>query len=706
MSELVHFELNGTQLGFHKASGTLVSIVHPACGMIMRDGKCGIDVAWPAKFDYEILRAGARYHAHVRQADLPAAQYEYTGDILTVTIPKMPVSLAVPPMSCLDGGIEGRLTFKASPDGASIVMSCRVCNHSATPVRQVIFPDFDGLLPIAGQEGTRFTTLGFAKRPFLELADTPESRASFYSLVRAWGGEFYQSGGYWGQNMIGRWYDYGGLQGGFSLFRRWWGWGPDNMKQMGLGDVTWVKKNQKAGTLRIGSLHEVTLGQGESYESGAYVFTPHPGGWIHGIAPYRQWIDENKKRPVPQPQSVKEALGYRSIWMMEQYPEDPDAIKYRFDDLPRVADDMLAHGLSELVVWGYGGDLPYGESNTFEKHLGGGEAWARNVALCNKKGVNVLPFVSFVSIWRASAPRYGLEVESPDQGWAQNLKAVPAFRTPYLEKMRCRMIDQANKLWQSDVLASMRFLRDRAGTPSISWDQYLVANVPGNMDELVAQYRRETHAMFPDATFSGESSGYFEADVRHLDYTWNWKYVAGTGEFAIHDCRPYIHAAATTRPNINIDNNPLDVKYCFMDNIMMNIMPSRVEDINGSAYIAEHEELSDVLKRCAALRRRYLRYFTGGEMLGDCVLTSDAQGGRVTAYALDGGMLIVAMQSGNQGIKLAYDLQAWLPAGRYKAVVVDIDGRVVDTRPDFERAGSLHLKGANGELRLVEIAPC
>ena len=57
-----------------------------------------------------------------------------------------------------------------------------------------------------------------------------------------------------------------------------------------------------------------------------------------------------------------------------------------------------------------------------------------------------------------------------------------------------------------------------------------------------------------------------------------------------------------------------------MDNVFMNIYPSKPGNVNGSAMIAYYPEFSKTIKQCALLRHKYLSFFTEGVMLGDCVM--------------------------------------------------------------------------------------
>ena len=254
------FTLNNTTLCFHQHSGILCGIEY-AGRQFVTGGGGPLDVALPTEnLRYELMR--------VSPGGIGSAEPDFSlnGRVLTVRYPELGKLFDVPALPELEGGVEAVVTYTALPDGRSISMQCRVENHCDTPVRQVVFPDFVGLDPVDSREATRLTTLGLVDHPFIELADTPETRMNFFAQQPSVAGKIYHGGGYFGgsDNMIGRYYDYGSLAGGFSVFCKWWGWGPDNMQAMGLGEQLLARLNQETGRLRLGSLHYVTVGKGRA----------------------------------------------------------------------------------------------------------------------------------------------------------------------------------------------------------------------------------------------------------------------------------------------------------------------------------------------------------------------------------------------------------------------------------------------------------
>lgn len=42
-------------------------------------------------------------------------------------------------------------------------------------------------------------------------------------------------------------------------------------------------------------------------------------------------------------------FGYRFFWMFTGYSKDPDNIVWKYDDFPALADEMVEHGLYDLL---------------------------------------------------------------------------------------------------------------------------------------------------------------------------------------------------------------------------------------------------------------------------------------------------------------------------------------------------------------------
>src|SRR5207248_3233349 len=108
---------------------------------------------------------------------------------------------------------------KAAGDGRSVIMSCHIENKSGASVRQELFPDLWGLKPIAGVENTRLRLARNVVKPF-DGPVLPVDTAPFYAEGQWW--KVYPAGGYYTDNAM-RWLDYGGFEGGLSIFQKKWG---------------------------------------------------------------------------------------------------------------------------------------------------------------------------------------------------------------------------------------------------------------------------------------------------------------------------------------------------------------------------------------------------------------------------------------------------------------------------------------------------
>lgn len=672
--------LNQLKITLDSDTGCILKMSYPGPGAMI-DSKPSnaalIDLAYPLP-SFDALRMASRFSKGAKISVSPGKltiHYDNLGKSRSIDLP---------------GKVGATVTFTADPDGRSVVASCDVSNSSELPVRQVIFPDLGGLLPFAGPYQTILKTGGFGSAPFIDLAITDEEASDQFCLDHASYSAQYVGGGMF-SSMWMRWLDFGGLNGGLSIFPKRWGWDPQVPVRL--------YRSQTEEKLRMLFIHDVSIAPGEKWSSGEFVLTPHASGWAKGIEPYREWVKEHQSRMWPVPRHIREGLGFRTVWMTLCQPGDPSGdIIWKFGELPEVAKESREHGLDEMVMWSWvaGFELPLPGPLP---HLGTSEDMKKAYDGCRREGVNLSPFISVLQAAKATAHKYGLTV--PDVGgWPQHTEYIPQFQAPYATSLRCAQADTAHPVWQAEALASMKALIDQ-GMPSISWDQFWVTQKEPNIQTLVSQIRDYATARDPQATFSGEELWNLEVGYQYLDYSWNWG--------GYRDCQAYTSVYECPRRSCCITFSPWNVKLGFADNLYLNIFPRKPDSVNGSDYIRNYPEFSKALKQCAKLRKQFLPYFTEGTLIGSCVLTAPAAPARVTAYALpDRLMMVVLNPGGPQGFKLPCALEPWLSkhSAAYSANVYDADGVKVSSTQ--VQSGKFDLQTpvlGYQELVVVEVVP-
>lgn len=652
--EKMKVTLNGLNLTLDADSGCILTLDYDGPGTMLESApeRAGlVDLAYPDE-KFEPRRLASRY-SH-------GAQIVKTDDGVVITIPSLGSSREVFPVS---GHVSATVRLTEAPDGKSIIMTCEISNQSDKAVRQVIFPDFPGLLPFDGSDATWFRTGGFGSLPFLELAPN-EGKASLQYMVdlAAYTVE-HKSGGMF-NDMFVRWMDFGGLSGGLSLFPRRWGADPHVTVRLQLSEI-----EEK---IRLLCLHDVTIEPGKTWQSGEFVLTPHDHGWAKGIEAYRAWVNQNYKREYPIPQRVREGLGYRTIWMCQCQPDDPQDVIFRLDELPKLARECKENGLDEIVMWAWNRAFVLPMPPPFA-HLGTEQDMADAVKECRALGVNVAPFISVLQANPETAPRYGAKV-TDNNGWTYHTELVPRWNPPYATAYSCVQIGPLNPKWHEDVLASCKHLVD-IGVTSLSWDQFWTTHdPPPNMLSLASQIRAYAKKSDPEATFSGEELWNLELDSSILDYTWNWG--------GYRDCRAFTSVFPAPRINCCVSYSPLVVKQAFADNLYLNVFPRKKESANASDWISNYPDLSKALKQCAGLRKQFLPYFLDGTLIGDCILSQPCPASHITAYALpDRALLILLNNGGSRQVEFECDLGPWVKSssGRYEAKSYDEDGKLLDT---------------------------
>jgi len=636
-----------------------------------------LDVATPIP-RFEPLRHAARFSR--------GARIDVTADRVVVHWPRLGSSRD---WARVEGELAATVTLAEAPDGRSIVLSCAIENRSDTPIRQVLFPDLGGLLPFAGAEHTTFRTCAFGMQPFVQLAPSEETRVWHYVQPSSSYSVRYTSGGLHLSDMVVRWMDFGGLAGGFSLFPRRWGWDPEV--------PVMLQHSEVEPKLRLMLLHAATIAPGARWESGDFWLTPHRGGWARGIEAYRAFAAQHFAREWPVPRHVREGLGFRTVWMSQYQPDDPRDPVYHFSDLPAVAAESKEHGLDELVFWAFRDDLQRPMPPPYPG-VGSEQELAAAVAECRRIGVNAVPFVGVLLVGREAAGRYGLRVTS-DGAWTYHSELVPRTMSGYASQFASVQAGPAGERWAEDVVEGCRRLIE-LGVPSVCFDQYLTTDAPPpNMSSVTSRIRALAKQRDPESTFSGEELRSWELDTNLLDYTWNW------GPYRGRDFRPLTSVFPSPRLNYCIDSSPLAVKRAFADNLYLCVMPRRPESTNGSDAIANHPELGRALKQCAALRRRFLRSFTDGVLIGECLLSAPAPL-HASAYVLPDRVLMIVVNDGpERDVPFTCELAPWLPSasGRYQVTAFDEDGR--SRGVEVVAGGWLGRTGrlAAGEMALFEI---
>jgi hypothetical protein len=680
--------LNGLKITLDEQSGSIVGLEYPGPGKMLtaKPETAGlIDLAYPIP-EFEPLRLASRFST--------GARIEKTADAVVISWDNVGASR---PYFKADGTVSAKVWLQALPDGRSITMKCQVVNDSKRNVGQVLFPDFHGLLPFAGREETCLRTPGFVRQPFVDVGAT--TYPEFYALDRLSDSkemvEFYGGGKYGNaDSMIGRWLDFGGLKGGFSLFPKVWAGAPQTKVRM--------YRLEKDPNVRLMHKHDITIKPGATWDSPEYVLTPHRNNWAKGIEPYREFVQGSIKRQFPVPAHVRDGVGYRTIWVCKGFPADGDRdVAFKARDLPAVAREAKAHGLDELVIWFWQEPFMLPTPPPY-RHLGTPEEFSKAIKECNQLGVNVSLFISIYSIAEPTASRYGWKVPATG-GWTYHTEMIPRFNPTYANGRSTRGVqknDPSYPLWRQDVITSIKDIYANY-SQSICWDQANPA-----LEDVFAEFLPWAKARDPRATFSGEIIGSSERSASFLDYTWNWE--SGSyhhnGMAPYRDDRGFTASFPSPRLNKGINRNAEHIKLYFMDNNYLNVMPNAPDDANGTAWIKDFPEVSRILKQCAALRRQFLSYFTKGTLIADGLLQQPAPGTHLGTYVLPDRVLFMVMntQDAARAVSFNLDLQPWLKSasGSYEVKSYDQHGQALKPHPAIKSTW----KGTTAQLQKNEIA--
>ncbi len=649
--------LNGMDLWIDRETGSIVYLASPATGVLLEGtrGQSGLlDLAYPTK-EFAPLRLASRFSK---------AQVVQEGNRVTIKWESLGPSRDNFPLP--EGRVRAQVEIRAADDGRSLILSCRIENYSKAPVPQILFPDFWGLTPSNGVEGTELRLARGVVRPFATPFRKPETDPAYFNLdwheypAKNPPTEEGAIGGYYVQNAL-RWLDFGGLAGGFSIFQKKWG-------TMDPTDILTCRTQRDPMHLRMVWQHKDTINPGEAWESGEFWLTAHPGGWAKGIEVFRDYVRQaNPPRALPT--HIQNGIGFRNIWMIQSTEKDPAKAAFRYRDIPRAAEDAIEHGLDEMVLWGWSDafTLPI----HYRKALGTEQELFQGIQQAKALGVNVAPFVSIHIILNSAVARYGVKPGHDD--WTYHPELIPPFRPYYAHEWEGTFVHDDNLLWQQDARAALIAWVNR-GMRSLAFDQFLFKETPGQkpgLIKIIEQVRSVARSKDPQSTFCGESAADLELENQVLDYTWNWvDYV---------DAGPIVSVLRSPRLNCNIEDSALATKRCFLEGLYLNVMPSKPDEPNGTALIRERPLLAKALKTVARLRKQFLPYFVEGNALGESVL-SQAAPAFIRAYQLRDRLLVFVLNDrpDAQHVALNIDLGVWSPkSNAFRVKYFDEAGRLV-----------------------------
>ena len=671
----VELEYNALRISLDDAHGSLRALEYPPVGTLLSAGAEAaglLTVSIPLPefpgLQLETSGAAARIEAEDDYAAIRWEQLQFNRPELT---------------SRLGGAVTAEARIEPAPDGRSIILTATVHNQTEHPTSQILFPDLRGLRPHGDRELMELRMALGAVNPFAGPV-RPEGRSPFYAPV-LWR-EFPAAAQY--QMNALRWMDLGSLDGGFSLFERRWIEEPRP-------NILTHRNEADGDDLRIAWQHQIALGPGETWTSPPYWLTPHGGGWAKGIEPFREYVESvNPVLPISRPARVRDGLGFQTLWIMQR--QEPNRAAFQFTDLIEIAEDAHAHGIDEIMLWGWnkGRTLPV----AINDKLGTVEDLIAAIGRAREIGVNLTMFTNVKNLDDSLAQRYGA-VPSSSAAWTYHPEMIPAMK-PFFSDEPSGMFDieTTHATWQEDVRQTFREWAER-GVGSFGWD---VFQDYGRMDlaNLIAEIRKIIAPIDPQASFAGEPYlGSFERSNQVLDYTWNWvDYLEATA---------YMNVLRWPRINCNIERSARVVKMAFAEGLYINAMPKQPNQPNGTRLISEESELAAALKAVAPLRRQFLSYFTQGIPIGDSVLAKpvcrfvrqkqDSNLGGATAvlgpfeypdifvraYQRSDRLLLIVLQneSGAGPVSVTSDLALWLPAAsEFEVLRYDTRGELLDRR--------------------------
>ncbi len=589
--------------------------------------------------------------------------------------------------------IRVEVDLRAAPEG--LVLRARVHNGSDRLVPQVAFPQLLGLAATGGDPDTRIqvSSAPAGHPPRVRAVGTDEtrlrlSRSTLWPLhqlaMRPDDASFLATSlqryyGYGAFEFSMKWFDYGDYRAGLTMYSR-----DPRYTTQGLL-VERPDRAEKRIDLRW--LHFPHIAPGETWDSGEFVLLLHEGDWYAGAEAFREFAAE--AYPYNAPRSIREALGIRTVWPATRGA----APNFTIDRLPEYAAEIADPdlGLAELSVWHWWekNGLPI----FLDPRLGEEKDLREAIRACGELGVAVSLFVSH-RILREESPlewkRRNAAGQLVQDDWTYGRDFLPRWRVSFVGSHAMVRSSLLSPGYREAIVAEYEKMLE-LGTTSIMFDQFWAWYEPdynpsgdGKPDEegerlleLGRRLQAMVHSNDERGTLACEMLT--ELKVPMIDYTWEWRNAAELDEDA-----PFRYVFPQVRLNANVNEHPRGALLGFADGGLLNLMPG-----NMNTYrLADCPELVDAVRKLAALRRRYLRYFTEGRYHHVEGLTASACHARVYAHGDDLLVIAVNPTDAEVSFEVSLDPAVWGGASRTGSVV-RLDGTSAAAGDGLSYAGTL-----------------
>lgn len=203
-------------------------------------------------------------------------------------------------------------------------------------------------------------------------------------------------------------------------------------------DPQFLKPDQPTG-VQIAAAKLPYVEPGQSYEMPELVLSFQKGSWHACADRYREWCD-TWMRFTPRPAWVKEC----DSWMTVQLLSQSDRLRYRYSDLPGLAEEAKAAGIRALRVigWNRGGQDNLLPDHSTDPRLGTRQELVEAIRRCEAIGVRVILFIKFNWADRA-------------EDWTKNELIRYAEKDPFGNPY-------VNSGWGYDTLAELTGLANRS----------------------------------------------------------------------------------------------------------------------------------------------------------------------------------------------------------------------------------------------------
>ncbi len=632
--KIVRLENSFMSIGFDEATGNLVELVDKATGRVLLNSSKYARLFRVVAPSQRWLARYADSH-HARRPDI----FESPGEL----------TISYRTLEAIDGEMQVAAMVRVilPDDSPEAILTLTLTNHGKDRAHEVRFPWIGGWNGIDGPEHDK-ALLGCIP---VSLCVSDEKEIFQYNLGNSHRRTYYSNVG-----MILPFVDISGKDCGISYINH------GEKPRAGGVVVENLDPEPNGFAMSFSWVHMPFVENDQMWTSPPIGIGVHSGDWHATSERYRTWANKWWRAPAT-PEALRESIGFQTV-QMRTFEGLPN---FMFKGLPKMAEDGLQYGVTDLCVWDPIAAIYLRPDD--------GDFWEEydptqsiddlrySLALVREMGVNASTLVNYRLI-RQRTPQYmsfGEEhVQRTVSGapitddWTTCSSSHANFKTAYLGQCGVALcqrspgfVKRALEITRKTMhLGFTSLFIDQAFDPNPCLSDSHGHSSPDDTPEAALDWIREAspiiRAQSPDSYIIGENCDVFVS--QYIDVSWNWAWNSVATEVVRYTFPETLLCYV-------VDHQPEVLNRAFALGCLAAFTTSMAE-----RTLVDYPEFADQVKLLADLRKKTAEYVARAEFRDNVGLTYE--GAYACLYeSLNHMSVVVADCEGTEGeTKLTVDL--------------------------------------------------